>query len=280
MTHVEGFLFDRDSASVTDPGHSGRYVMTMSDRWFIGDKVNGGFLLAVATRAMGAAIDEATAGAHPHVISVTSHYLRPGVAGSTEIDTEVVRVGRKLSTATAVLGQQGKARIQTVASFGNLADATGFSVSDGAPPELPTPEECLNRGEDPSIPLNSHSIANSLEIKIHPETAYLNGRPGDGKPMLRGYMRFVDGRPVDVWSLPLFADAMPPSIFEIMPERIWVPTVELTVHVRGVPAPGWLRCMTTTRFVQDGFFEEDGEIWDSSGRLVAVSRQLAMVFKP
>jgi hypothetical protein len=57
-------------------------------------------------------------------------------------------------------------------------------------------------------------------------------------------------------------------------------TVELTVHVRGRPAPGWLACRVTTRFVIDGSHEEDFEIWDSAGRLVAQSRQLALLPPP
>jgi acyl-CoA thioesterase len=51
----------------------------------------------------------------------------------------------------------------------------------------------------------------------------------------------------------------------------------MTTHVRAMPAPGWLRCRFTTRFVTGGLLEEDGEIWDQSGRLVALSRQLALV---
>jgi acyl-CoA thioesterase len=31
-----------------------------------------------------------------------------------------------------------------------------------------------------------------------------------------------------------------------------------------------------SQFVQGGFFNEDGEIWDSAGRLVAQSRQLGL----
>ena len=57
----------------------------------------------------------------------------------------------------------------------------------------------------------------------------------------------------------------------------WTPTVELTAHIRANPAPGWLRCRFSTRFVTAGFLEEDGEVWDSTGRLVGQSRQLALV---
>ena len=57
----------------------------------------------------------------------------------------------------------------------------------------------------------------------------------------------------------------------------WVPTVEFTVHMRGVPAPGPIACRFRSHVVQGGFWEEDGEMWDSQGQLVAMSRQLALV---
>jgi acyl-CoA thioesterase len=56
-----------------------------------------------------------------------------------------------------------------------------------------------------------------------------------------------------------------------------VPTLELTAHVRARPAPGLLACDVRTRFVSAGFLEVDGEYWDSTGTLVAQSRQLALV---
>ncbi|HKN92520.1 MAG TPA: thioesterase family protein, partial [Acidimicrobiia bacterium] len=86
---------------------------------------------------------------------------------------------------------------------------------------------------------------------------------------------FVDGREADVSALPLLADAFPPAVLDVA-SASWVPTVELTVHVRGRPAPGWIAASFRTRFLCDGYFEEDGELWDSSGRLVALSRQLAV----
>ncbi|MGH3249642.1 MAG: thioesterase family protein, partial [Trebonia sp.] len=54
-------------------------------------------------------------------------------------------------------------------------------------------------------------------------------------------------------------------------------TVELTVHLRARPAPGWLAFRTLTRYLADSYLEEDAEIWDSAGCLVAQSRQLALV---
>jgi acyl-CoA thioesterase len=56
----------------------------------------------------------------------------------------------------------------------------------------------------------------------------------------------------------------------------WVPTVELTVHIRATPAPGPIRCAFRSRFIHDGLVDEEGEMWDSTGKLVAQSRQLSL----
>ena len=57
----------------------------------------------------------------------------------------------------------------------------------------------------------------------------------------------------------------------------WAPTLELSAHVRARPTPGWLRVRVSTRNLAGGLLEEDAEVWDSSDRLVAQSRQLARV---
>ena len=78
----------------------------------------------------------------------------------------------------------------------------------------------------------------------------------------------------DPIQLLLAVDALPPVTFDLGLAG-WAPTLELTAHLRALPAPGWLQLAQTTRNVGGGMFEEDCEVWDSAGRLVAQSRQLA-----
>ncbi len=265
--------FDEDTALAppsTGPG-AGRWAGTLSDRWDIGDKPNGGYLLAAAIRAMGGALGPE----HPHPFSVNAHYLRPGEAGPVTVDVDIVRQGRTLSTVTGSLVQSGKERLRLLGSFGDLTRNGGPSVVAGSPPDLPPPEQCVSRNAS-SIHYKPSRIAENMEVLLNPATGWTKGAPS-GVADISGWLRFTDGRQPDVLSLALFADAMPPAVFEVLPNSQWVPTVELTVHFRAVPEPGWLRGRFVTRFLVGGFFEEDGELWDSTGQLVAQSRQLAMV---
>jgi hypothetical protein len=80
-------------------------------------------------------------------------------------------------------------------------------------------------------------------------------------------------------SMFLIADSFPPAILASQGLAAWVPTIELTVHVRHVPETEWLKGMFRTRFVTCGLVEEDGEVWDEEGNLVAISRQIAQYRK-
>jgi len=69
---------------------------------------------------------------------------------------------------------------------------------------------------------------------------------------------------------------MPPPALNAM-ARVYIPTIELTVHVRRRPSAGWLRAHFATRHLIDDHVEEDGRIWDARGKLVAMSRQISIV---
>ena len=272
------YEFDLDTAVSPVEGNDAnsetqRFVGNMTDRWDIGDKPNGGYVLAFATRALGLALPK-----HPHPFTVTAHYLRPAEHGETFVDVQIVRTGRKLATATATVHQGGKAKIQVLATFGDLSEANGPTVVAAAPPELPPIEECISRDKAASN-FSISNVGHRTDTVMHPSTGWLNDVP-NGTARISSWIRFADGREPDVLSLVFYADALPPAVFEVLTGSVWVPTIELTVHVRAIPAPGWLRAVMTTRFLMDGYFEEDGEVWDSTGTLVAQSRQLGMLFRP
>lgn len=119
-------------------------------------------------------------------------------------------------------------------------------------------------------------LMSRLDMRIHPDdTGFGRGEP-KGDPHMRGWFAFADGRPSDPLSLLLTADAFPPVMFNLFGMRGWVPTVEMTVHLRAVPAPGPILCEFRSHVVQGGLWEEDGVMWDSDGSVVAMSRQLAL----
>jgi acyl-CoA thioesterase len=263
------YLFDQDTLPTGDG-------LSLGSAWNIGDKPNGGYAMAAMARTM--CVQTVVDGsAHQDPVTVTTHYLRPTQPGRASLDTTTLRTGRTFTTATAGMsqGDPSTLRIQTLATFGTLTEAGDPTYLAVAPPDIPSPDECLDRAEVQQFP-NLSSINTSTEIRLHPETGWLQNKPS-GTAQSIGWVRLRDGRDPDPWALLYFADALPPTMFELMADRAWVPTVELTVHVRAKPAPGWILARMTTRHVAGGRFEEDGELWDSTGRLVAQSRQLAMI---
>lgn len=254
--------------------HAGKGVFhgELSARWAIGAVPNGGYVMAVASRALSEALQR------PHPASLTGHYLAPTEAGPVQIETEVIRQGRRLSVASARLIQQGQERVRFVGAFTDLAHNTGIDLATVSPPEISAMSQCI-----PIAQLSPRAVAihEHLMARLDPASAthWLRGDP-QTDTSLETWLGFADESDPDVFSLPLFADALPPPLFRRVGFRGWVPTVELTVHVHRVPAPGPLRARFSTRHVTGGLLHEDGELWDSTGRLVALSRQLAVLATP
>ncbi|KUN24588.1 TesB-like acyl-CoA thioesterase 3 [Streptomyces corchorusii] len=274
--------FDRDTAVTRrEPGV---YDIDLSAGWTIISAVNGGYLLAVLGRALADTLP------HPDPFSVTAHYLTASRPGPAVVRTETVRTGRTLSTGQASLFQyddEGNEveRIRVLASYGDLATLPDDVRTTATPPAMPPLEQCFGSADaasDTRLPSGgspvegSSAIADRLMLKLDPATlGWALGAPS-GKGEMRAWFGLADGRDADPLSLLLAVDALPPTAFELGLKG-WVPTVELTVHVRHRPAPGPLRVSITTRNLAGGFLEEDAEVWDSADRLVAQSRQLARV---
>lgn len=234
-------------------------------KWNIADAPNGGYLVSIALRAIEQTLP------HPDPFAVTAHFPTRTDTGDVVVEVEPVRRGRTHSTAAARLVQGDETRVVVVATYGDLDEIRGPTVVRDGPPSFPDPEECV-----PAVGPFAPVFVKQFDLRLTPDTAaWATTRPS-GTAEMSGWTRFADGRDADTRSLILFADSFPPAIFNVA-TALWVPTLELSVHVRGRPSPGWLQCRLQTRYLIDGYLEEDGEIWDSTGRLVALSRQLARI---
>lgn len=243
--------------------------------WSIGAGINGGMLLAACANALRHTFAEES---HPDPISVSAYYLSAATEGPATFATEVIRRGRSMSTASVRLTQQEEGRqverVRALATYGDLTTLPEDVQTTAVEPDLPDLEKCLGSNLAPASFRAKAPLLDRFDLRLDPETAgWAVGKP-TRRGMIRGWLRMADGREPDPLSLLLAVDALPPVTFDLgLPG--WAPTLELTAHIRAVPAPGWLKVVHATRNYAGGLLEEDAEVWDSTGRLVAQSRQLA-----
>ena len=275
------------SEGVFDGASGGVFAAELTGRWNgTAGAVNGGYMLATCVRALALGMP------FPDPVVVSGFFLRPGTAGPATVRASVIRSGRTTAFGDTVLTQDGKDVVRATAAFARLGAAGRGSVADGSagresladgsagqdgpvyldgtPPALPPPQECVG------VPIGSFglaTIAERIEFRSAELPGWFTGQP-TGRPASEFWMRFADGREADLLSLPLLVDSTAPSVLDLGSAST---TIQLTVHLRAHPAPGWLACRAATRFVSGGYHEEDFEVWDSTGTLVAQSRQLALI---
>jgi Thioesterase-like superfamily len=254
-------------ATAVTPDGAGRWSANVPDGWDIFGKANGGVLMAVGARAMAAAADR------PDPLTVTAHYLSPGVAGPFTISTDVVKAGRRLSTVTALVSQGDRAAVQLIGAFGDLSTMEGPELITGVRPEFPPPDQCSATGGGNVF---SPALNSQIDVRLVPDDTGFGHREPHGTACMRGWFRLLDNEPIDVFTLLLGVDCFPPAIFNTGLAAGWTPTVELTAHIRRRPVGEWLQCQVGSRYIFGGSLEEDVEIWDERG-LVAQARQLALV---
>jgi acyl-coenzyme A thioesterase PaaI-like protein len=237
--------------------------------------VNGGVLVATVLRAV---LDSSP---RPYPVATSAHFLRVPLLKPAEVEVTWLREGRTAATARAAVIQDGQTALDTTVTTGNLPAgpaANGELSWTGEPPQLPPIEECVNLGPWPGTvgPDGTAGYAAQVDMRLDPATTgWRQGQPA-GIPEMRGYFGLQEERDPDAYLLALAVDGLPPVVFGLGASG-WSPTVELTWYMRAVPAGGPLRVATRCRHVSGGWFDEEAEVWDTAGQLVAQSRQLARV---
>src|SRR5688572_13393006 len=107
------YEFDTDTA--VEGTTEGRYRARVDQRWNVGIVANGGYVMAIGMRALGRALTA------PDPLTVTAHFLRPTRQGPLDIETEVVKRGRRFATGVARLLQDGKEVVRLLGTYGDVA---------------------------------------------------------------------------------------------------------------------------------------------------------------
>jgi acyl-coenzyme A thioesterase PaaI-like protein len=237
--------------------------------------VNGGVLIATVLRAV---LDSSP---HPHPIATSAHFLRVAKLEPASVQVTWLKQGKTAATARATLIQDSLAVLEVTVTTGTLparlSDDAQFSWT-GAPPAFPPIEECVDLGPWPGTVGVDGSTGYAAQVRLLLDRATTGWRRGEpaGVPEMRGYFRLREDRDPDAYLLALAVDGLPPVVFGLGVTG-WSPTVELTWNMRAVPSPGPLRVATRCRHVSGSWFDEEAEVWDTAGQLVAQSRQMARV---
>jgi hypothetical protein len=262
MMHV----FDKDTEVVEKTPLQSAAVIT--DNWLINRIANGGYLMALMARAMQHHSDKA------QTPILTANYIERCKPGPIAIRLERYARSRQFDRFEARLHQEGRERVRAIGTFADLKNACFLERVEALEPDIAPLEDCL-----PVAPWPGYSLFEHVDLRLDQQVAgWWEGRL-EANSVQQGWIRFKEQRHHDICSIVLMMDAFPPAIFTTEGVRAWVPTIELSVNIRTIPTTSWLKCRFRTCFITCGMVEEDGEMWDASGNIVAISRQIAQ-FRP
>jgi acyl-CoA thioesterase len=263
--------FDLDTA-VKDLG-GGRFAAEMSERWWVEQGPNGGYVAAVMLRAI-----QRAAAAERAPRSLTVQFPRAPAAGPVEIAVKVEREGGTVTFLSARMEQSGELQATALAVLADDLDATGFE--ELRMPAVEPPDELYSPDPEqiPGMPtmFQNYSMRTALG-----DQAFSGGAPNSGV-----WMRAREPRLLDAPLAAAILDAWFPAPFVRLERPVPAPTIDYTVHFRApLPEPGASAgdpylANFRSGLARGGFFEEDGELWSQDGQLLAHSRQLALLLTP
>jgi acyl-CoA thioesterase len=272
----------------------GRYEAVIDELWTLRPLPQGGFVTALALRAMEDALE------HPDQTVRTAHttFVSPVAHGVVIVDVEVLRRGRSMSHVRAEVRNPGSDHGHvTTAVFGQPRD--GFAFTDLAPPDpIPAPATCPSFRDPPPPEAEPFTPMRFWEEAIE-------GRPVLGHAPWEDYepdgaeramwYRFDetpmldDGR-LDPYAVPVLVDTMPGAVSEkVGPAQRrdwWAPSVDLTVHWLEPCRSPWVLAHNRARHAGEGYASVDQALWDCGAdgedepRLVAYATQICIFSFP
>ncbi len=253
------------------------FSFTPDSRYFVGNTPHGGYLLALMNKALSSVLN------HPSSINSNVYYLDRTDPKPAELHVEVIRTSRGTSMGQVRLMQDGRLTCLFSALCSDFQYMKGYSGLKTPLPEImnSVPEdqfkvmnyENLKAGSTPSF-------IQQLEMSVHPDHAWWDRDISMDVAEARcSAFLELKGGAADTFVLSYLADILPPVVQNKYGSLGWVPTLTLTCNIRQLPKTNRLFIDGLAKDISNGYFEQDCNIWDMDGNLVATSRQLAKILK-
>ena len=254
-----------------------KFIVNPDTNYFVGNTPHGGYLMALMHNALTSILPHSTA------ISSSVQYLDRIDAKTFELEVETFKTSRGSSSGIVKLKQDDK--ICTTFT-GTCSDFQFMKGYDGL--QKPLPNIFNESDKKDYIKMNYDKISKGftpafiqqLECLIHPDHAWWNRDSNDKNNEARcsAFLEMQGGIP-DQFCLSFYSDILPPVVSNKYGPLGWIPTITLTTHIRQLPSTSELYADFRATDINKGYFEQDCNIWDLNGNLVASSRQLTRILK-
>lgn len=258
----------------------GWYTAELSDRWNYRTP-SGGVLMTVAMRAM----REELADSDLRPLSANTHFCSPVPAGPLEIRVEVLRHGGAAAQVRAQLSSTTVPGPGLEVSATFCRDRDGIDLIDATPPAVPRPNDTRAIADLRRPDGGQPTFFDNLDVRLALGAPWWTSEWQPGAARLARWFRYKipqrlpDGR-FDPLAIPPIADTMPPALIQKLGpnhEPFHAPSLDLTIHFLEDTQAEWLLTHVHARRARAGYASAAAEIWDDSGRLVAVATQTMML---
>ena len=255
------------------------FLVNPDTNYFVGNTPHGGYLMAIMHKALTNVLPHSTA------ISSSVQYLDRIDAKPFELVVETFKTSRGSSSGIVKLIQDKKICTTFTGTCSDFEFMKGYDDL-----QKPLPKIFKDKDKNDYVKMNYDKISKGftpafiqqLECLIHPDHAWWNREKGsdnsDNEARCSAFLEMEGGTP-DQFCLSFYSDILPPVVSNKYGPLGWIPTITLTTHIRQLPSTSEVYADFKASEINKGYFEQDCNIWDLDGNLVASSRQLTRILK-
>ena len=247
-----------------------RYSADINEDWLQGRSAFGGLSGALLANAMRQQVE-----AERKLRSFQVTCVGPAPVGANDITLTPLREGGSVTHIQGELRQGDEVSVTATAAYGKARESA-FAIPAISRPGAVEPDTLKPMPFIPGI------VPNFVQ---HFDFRWVAGTPpfcGAEKPQNRVWIRMDSDREIDEVGIVAMADALPPPVLSMPKKPCPASSLSWYLELLPVQAKGklsdWWMVDYNCDAGADGYYNQVAHIWAPDGQLVAISRQVAVMF--